>query len=134
MSWMKRVDPTAETPKTAAFAVGDEVRVWVKIMEQGKERLSPFEGTVIRLRGSGRAQTFTVRRVTFGEGVERVFPSDARAVARIEVLRRGQVRRARLYYLRRAVGKTRIAAKEEPSSAASPATATTATRPATRAE
>jgi len=94
------------------FGPGDQVRVWCRIMEQDRVRLSPFEGVVVRRRGSGLSETFTVRRITYGEGVERVFPVHAPVLDRIEVLRRGKVRRARLYYLRRKVGKTRIASAE----------------------
>lgn len=94
------------------FGPGDQVQVWCRIMEQDRVRLSPFEGVVIRRRGSGISETFTVRRITYGEGVERVFPVHAPVLERIEVLRRGKVRRARLYYLRRKVGKTRIASAE----------------------
>ena len=100
---------------------GDQVRVWFKILEQGKERLGQFEGTVIRLRGSGPSRTFTVRRLTHGEGVERVFPVDAKTIARIEVLQRGRVKRGRLYYLRTIIGKTRIAVQETTASATAPA-------------
>lgn len=95
-----------------AFGPGDQVRVWCRIMEQDRVRLSPFEGVVVRRRGSGLSETFTVRRITYGEGVERVFPVHAPVLDRIEVLRRGKVRRARLYYLRWKVGKTRIASAE----------------------
>ncbi len=110
MEWLKWVHgETAGTPP-AEFGPGDQVRVWYRILEQGKERLGQFEGIVIRARGSGASKTFTVRRVTYGEGVERVFPVDAKAISRIEVLRRGHVKRSRLYYLRTVVGKTRIAA------------------------
>ena len=111
MDWLKLVHPTAESPHPA-FKTGDEIRVWYKIKEQEKERLGQFEGTVIRCRGAGPARTFTVRRVTYGEGVERIFPFDAKAIARIELLRQGKVHRARLFYLRRTVGKTRIASAD----------------------
>lgn len=111
MDWMKLVHGTAAAPP-AKFKTGDEVRVWFKILEQGKERLGQFEGLVIRTRGSGYSKTFTVRRVTHGEGVERVFPFDSKTISRIEVLRPGQVKRSRLYYLRAVIGKTRIAAGE----------------------
>ena len=94
------------------FGPGDQVRVWCRIIEQDRVRLSPFEGVVIRRRGSGISETFTVRRITYSEGVERVFPVHAPVLERIEVLRRGKVRRARLYYLRRKVGKTRIASAD----------------------
>ena len=116
MDWLKVVHGTAETAPHA-FGPGDEVRVWYRILEQGKERLGQFEGIVIRCRGSGPSSTFTVRRVTHGEGVERVFPFDAKIISRIEVLRRGRVRRSRLYYLRTVIGKTRIASAGTESSA-----------------
>lgn len=93
-----------------AFGPGDQVQVWCRIMEQDRVRLSPFEGIVIRRRGSGLSETFTVRRLTYGEGVERIFPVHAPVLERIDVIRRGKVRRARLYYLRRKVGKTRLPA------------------------
>lgn len=112
MEWLKWVHGTGEARFSQAFGPGDEVRVWFKILEQGKERLGQFEGTVIRSRGSQASRTFTVRRLTHGEGVERVFPMDAKTVTKVDVLRRGKVRRARLYFLRKAVGKTRIAADE----------------------
>lgn len=106
--WVQRAP--ARTP--AAFDTGDEVRVWFRILEQGKERFGQFEGTVIRCRGSSLAKTFTVRRVTHGEGVERIFPLDAKVISKIEVLRHGRVKRSRLYYLRRVIGKVRIASVE----------------------
>ena len=120
MDWMKLVHG-ASTGAALAFRPGDDVRVWYRILEQGKERLGQFEGTVIRCRGSGLSRTFTVRRVTYGEGVERVFPADSKTIARIEVLRRGKVRRSRLYYLRGIIGKTRIAAAGQPGQSDQPA-------------
>lgn len=89
--------------------VGDTVKVGVRIQEGGKERVQPFEGTVIAMRHGGINQTITVRRIFQGVGVERVFLIHSPIVANIEVLRRGKVRRAKLYYLRDRVGKaTRI--------------------------
>ena len=120
MDWLKLVHGTTSPEPKASFGTGDEVRVWYRIMEQGKERLGQFEGLVIRYRGSGPSKTFTVRRVTYGEGVERVFPVDAKTIARIEVLRHGKVHRSRLYYLRRTVGKTRIAAADDAGQLATP--------------
>jgi len=87
------------------FAIGDTLRVYVKVKEGDKERLQPFEGLVIRRRGSGLRETFTVRRVTHGVGVERIFPLNGPNVGRIEVKRRGDVRRAKLYYVRKLRGK-----------------------------
>jgi len=112
MDWMKLIHTSGPRADAASLRAGDDVRVWFRILEQGKERLGQFEGTVIRARGSGPSRTFTVRRVTHGEGVERVFPMDSPGIARVDVLKRGKVKRSRLYYLRRAIGKTRIAAAE----------------------
>ena len=123
MDWMKIVHGTTNPAPPAVFKPGDEIRVWYRIMEQGKERLGQFEGIVIRSRGSVPAKTFTVRRVTHGEGVERVFPADAKVISRIEVLRQGKVKRARLYYLRDIVGKTRIQAAESETAGPSAPTA-----------
>lgn len=88
-----------------AFEIGDTVNVAVKIREGDKERIQAFEGTVIAKRGSGVAETFTVRRVSYGVGVERVFPVHSPNVADVKVVRKGKVRRAKLYYLRDRVGK-----------------------------
>lgn len=87
------------------FRPGDTVRVHVKVIEGNRERIQPFEGVVIRRRGSGLSETFTVRRVSYGVGVERTFPLHSPKIERIEILRRGRVRRARLYYLRKLRGK-----------------------------
>ena len=85
--------------------IGDTVRVSVKIREGDKERIQAFEGTVIARKGSGVAETFTVRRLSYGVGVERVFPIHSPNVADVAVVRKGRVRRAKLYYLRGRVGK-----------------------------
>jgi large subunit ribosomal protein L19 len=87
------------------FRPGDTVRVAFKVVEGGRERVQPFEGTVIRRKGSGIGETFTVRRVTYGVGVERTFPLHSPRLEGVTVLRRGAVRRARLYYLRERTGK-----------------------------
>lgn len=87
------------------FSVGDTVRVWVKVVEGSRERQQAFEGTVIAKRNGSSRETFTVRRVSYGIGVERVFPLHSLRVAKIEVLKRGKVRRAKLYYLRSLQGK-----------------------------
>lgn len=88
------------------FQPGDQVRVIVRVIEGGKERSQPFQGVVIARRGAGLKETFTVRRVTHGVGVERTFLLHSPRVERIEVLRHGRVRRAKLYYLRDRVGKS----------------------------
>lgn len=88
-----------------AFRVGDQVRVMLKIVEGESERLQAFEGTVIRLRGHGLSRTFTVRKISYGVGVERTLPLHSPRIDKIEVLRSGHVRRARLYFLRQRAGK-----------------------------
>ena len=87
------------------FAPGDTLKVHVKVVEGSKERIQVFQGAVIRRQGSGVRETFTVRKVSFGVGVERTFPVHSPIVAKIEVLTLGDVRRAKLYYLRDRVGK-----------------------------
>ena len=88
-----------------AFSPGDEVKVHVKVVEGNKERVQVFQGNVIRRQGSGVAETYTVRKVSYGVGVERTFPVHTPSVQKIEVLRKGDVRRAKLYYLRDRTGK-----------------------------
>lgn len=88
-----------------AFGAGDTVRVHVRVVEGGRERVQVFEGVVIARDGGGLRSTFTVRKMSFGVGVERVFPVHAPIIQKIEVIRRGDVRRAKLYYLRDRVGK-----------------------------
>ena len=88
------------------FTHGDTIKVWVKIREGEKERLQAYEGVVIALNGGGITKSFTVRKISYGEGVERVFPYYSPNVASIEVLKRGKVRRAKLYYLRDRRGKS----------------------------
>ena len=87
------------------FSVGDRIRVHVKVLEGEKERVQAFEGTVIARKHGGLNETFTVRRVSSGEGMERIFPIHSPSIDRIEVLTRGAVRRAKLYYLRDRSGK-----------------------------
>ncbi|HZM16818.1 MAG TPA: 50S ribosomal protein L19 [Candidatus Krumholzibacteria bacterium] len=90
---------------TPAFEVGDTVRVQVKVVEGNKERLQPFQGVVIQKANTRNRATFTVRKVSAGIGVERVFPLHSPNIAEVRVVRRGKVRRARLYYLRGRKGK-----------------------------
>ena len=87
------------------FRPGDTVRIHVKIQEGEKERIQVFEGLVIRRRGGGASETFTVRKISYGVGVERIFLTQSPAVAKVEIKGRGHVRRARLYYLRDLAGK-----------------------------
>ncbi len=87
------------------FRPGDTVRVHVKVIEGNRERIQVFEGVVIKRRGAGVSETFTVRKVSYGVGVERTFPVHTPKIAKLEVVRRGKVRRAKLYYLRQLRGK-----------------------------
>lgn len=97
------------------FTVGDTVRVRVRVVEGDKERVQPFEGVVIARRGGGTGATFTVRKVTGGVGVERVFPLHSPALAGVKVVKKGAVRRAKLYYLRGRKGRRALKVKEETS-------------------
>ncbi|MEK7333639.1 MAG: 50S ribosomal protein L19 [Nitrospirota bacterium] len=91
--------------EVSTFNVGDTVRVFVKVVEGDKERLQQFEGNVIARHGSGTRETFMVRKISFGVGVERIFPLYSPVIDRIEVIKKGSVRRAKLYYLRDKKGK-----------------------------
>jgi len=88
------------------FGPGDEVKVHVKVIEGNKERVQIFQGNIIAIQGSGVAESYTVRKVSYGVGVERTFPVHTPTVAKLEVVRRGDVRRAKLYYLRERSGKS----------------------------
>lgn len=105
MDKMKLVEGLLLKKDLPAFNVGDAVKVFVKIPEGDKFRIHSFEGTVIEKRGEGASSSFTVRKVSYGEGVERTFPLHSPNIDSIEVLKKGKVRRARLYYLRQRVGK-----------------------------
>ena len=96
----------------AKFNVGDSVRVHTKVVEGDKERIQIFSGVVIGKRGTGLNETFTVRRISYGEGVERIFPLHSPRVDKIEVERHGDVRRAKLTYLRKRIGKGATLVKE----------------------
>ena len=100
----------AEKP---AFQVGDSVRVHTKVVEGEKERIQVFAGVVIGRRGHGINETFTVRRISYGEGVERVFPTHSPRIDKVEVEREGAVRRAKLTYLRKRIGKGATLVKEK---------------------
>lgn len=97
----------------AKFGVGDSVRVHTKVVEGDKERIQVFSGVVIGKRGHGLNETFTVRRISYGEGVERIFPIHSPRVDKIEVERQGAVRRAKLTYLRKRIGKGATLVKEK---------------------
>jgi len=99
---VKQMQVRTDLPK---FKPGDRINVHFKVIEGDKERIQQFEGDVISIRGSGIDQTFTVRKISDGVGVERIFPMHSPRIAKIEVVREGKVRRAKLYYLRKLTGK-----------------------------
>ena len=116
MDKLKLIEAEYTKKEMPKFNVGDTVKVLVKIPEgEDKVRLHPFEGVVISKKGSGVRDSFTVRKVSYGEGIERVFPLYSPSIERIEVIRSGKVKRAKLYYLRSKVGKraTKIEEQEE---------------------
>lgn len=95
------------------FNVGDSVKVHTKVVEGDKERIQVFSGVVIGKRGHGLNQTFTVRRISYGEGVERIFPMHSPRIDKVEIERHGEVRRAKLTYLRKRIGKGATLVKEK---------------------
>ncbi len=131
---LNKIEASSLRKDPLKFNVGDSVRVHTKVIEGDKERIQVFSGVVIGRRGHGVNETFTVRRISFGEGVERVFPVHSPRIEKIEVERRGQVRRAKLTYLRKRVGKGALAVREKGRRAgadqAEPATPPTETAPA----
>lgn len=109
---LKKIESANFRKDDAKFNVGDSVRVHTKVVEGDKERIQIFGGVVIGKRGTGLNETFTVRRISYGEGVERIFPIHSPRVDKIEVERQGSVRRAKLTYLRKRVGKGATLVKE----------------------
>ncbi len=105
MDIIKEIEKEQMKEDLPRFSPGDTVRVHVKVVEGNRERIQTFEGTVIKRRGSGINETFTVRRVSYGIGTERTFPVHSPKIEKIEIVRRGKVRRAKLYYLRKLTGK-----------------------------
>ncbi|MBL7155525.1 MAG: 50S ribosomal protein L19 [Candidatus Omnitrophica bacterium] len=105
MDKTKQVKEKHKTPEFPKFGTGDTVEVHVKIKEEGKTRIQVFEGVVIKRKGSGSQATFTVRRVSYGEGVERTFQLCAPSIEKVKIKKKGSVRRAKLYYLRKRKGK-----------------------------
>jgi large subunit ribosomal protein L19 len=105
MDLLRMVENEQMRTDVANFKAGDTVRIHVKVSEGGRERIQMFEGVVINRKGSGVRETLAVRRISYGIGVERVFPIHSPRIDKIEVLRRGKVRRAKLYYLRSLRGK-----------------------------
>jgi large subunit ribosomal protein L19 len=112
MNLLELIDKEGLNSNLAPFNVGDNVRVHFKIVEGNKERVQVFEGLVIAKKNSGVRETFTVRRISFGVGVERVFPLHSPRIEKIEVVRQGKVRRAKLYYIRDLSGKAATKVKE----------------------
>lgn len=111
MDIIKKIEQEQMKQDVAAFNVGDTVKVHCRVVEGGKERIQIFEGLVIARRGTGVNAAFTVRKISYGEGVERVFPVHTPRIAKIEVVNRGKVRRAKLHYLRGRVGKRALLVK-----------------------
>lgn len=105
MSLIEKIEQEQMRKDLPAFRAGDAVRVHVKIKEGDKERIQAFEGTVIRIRRGGVNATFTVRKISFGQGVERIFPLHSPVIDKIDLVRSGRVRRAKLYYLRNLRGR-----------------------------
>ncbi len=105
MDKMKQITKDQIREDIPAFAAGDRVKVHVRVIEGDKERIQPFEGDVISVRGSGVEKTFTVRKIASGVGVERIFRVNSPKISKIDLLKKGDVRRAKLYYLRNLSGK-----------------------------
>ena len=122
MDKMKLVEQQFIKKGMPELNVGDTVKVLTKIPEGDKVRLHPFEGVIIAKKGSGTNANFTVRKVSYGEGIERIFTISAPVIERIEVVKRGKVRRAKLFYLRKKIGKraTKIESAEEQAAAPQP--------------
>jgi large subunit ribosomal protein L19 len=120
---LKKIESEQFRKDDAKFNVGDTVRVHTKVVEGDKERIQIFSGIVIGKRGTGMNETFNVRRISYGEGVERIFPLHSPRVEKIEVEREGDVRRAKLTYLRKRIGKGATLVKEKEDKVVAPAAA-----------
>jgi large subunit ribosomal protein L19 len=118
---LKKIESAQFRKNEAVFAVGDSVKVHTKVVEGDKERIQIFAGVVMGKRGTGLNETFTVRRISYGEGVERIFPIHSPRVDKVEVERQGSVRRAKLTYLRKRIGKGATLVKEKARKVATPA-------------
>lgn len=105
MSLIHEIEAQQMKKEKGKVRPGDQVKVFFKVIEGANERIQPFEGTVIRRRGAGAGETFTVRKTSFGVGIERIFPINSPRIEKIETVRKGRVRRSRLYYLRNLSGK-----------------------------
>ncbi len=111
MNIINKIEQEQLKAEVAPFNVGDTVKVHTRVIEGGKERVQIFQGIVIAKRGSGVNEAFTVRKISYGEGVERSFPVHTPRIAKVEVVSRGLVRRAKLHYLRGRVGKEAMTVK-----------------------
>lgn len=105
MSLIDQIEATQKKDVKVQFRAGDTVKVFFKVVEGGNERVQVFEGVVIQRKGSGLTETFTVRKVSFGIGVERIFPIHSPRIEKIQVMKQGKVRRAKIFYLRDLAGK-----------------------------
>ena len=112
MNKLEQIQREQMKTDVADFSVGDTVKVHTRVLEGGKERIQLFAGIVIARKGQGVGQSFTVRKISYGEGVERVFPVHTPKISKVEVVKRGRDRRARLHYLRDRVGKEAVQVKE----------------------
>lgn len=110
---IEKINQEQVKKEVAAFNVGDSVKVHTRVIEGDKERIQIFAGIVIARKGHGINEAFTVRKISYGEGVERVFPLNSPKVAKIEVTKSGRVRRARLHYLRKRQGKEAMSVKDQ---------------------
>ena len=110
---LQKIEQADRREQALEFEVGDTVRVHTKVVEGEKERIQVFSGIVIGRQGRGATERFTVRRISYGEGVERVFPVNSPRIAKLDVERRGAVRRAKLTYLRKRIGKAAMLVKEK---------------------
>ena len=113
MNRLQRLEQTFPTNTLPEFEIGDTVRVHVKVIEGEKERIQVFEGLVIARKGKKISETVTVRKISYGVGVERIFPVNSPNIAKVEIARKGKVRRAKLYYLRDKKGKQAKVAERE---------------------
>lgn len=111
MNIINKIEQEQLKADVTAFNVGDTIKVHTRVIEGGKERIQIFQGIVIAKCGSGVNEAFTVRKISYGEGVERVFPLHTPRIAKIEVVNRGKVRRAKLHYLRGRIGKDAMTVK-----------------------
>jgi large subunit ribosomal protein L19 len=111
MNIIQKIEKEQMKDTVATFNVGDQVKVHTRVLEGEKERIQIFAGLVLAKRGSGINQAFTVRKISYGEGVERVFPLHSPRIAKLEITSHGKVRRAKLHYLRQRVGKRALLVK-----------------------